>query len=321
MQSRFIDALGHQLHYLEWGTAGGANTIVMIHGLTRTSHDFVPLANYLHATRGYHCLSFDVIGRGLSTWAPTSEAVTTQYAIPFYIQLFATIFGSLNLSNAYYIGTSMGGIIGFIGLGSGAFTPFISKLVINDIGPYVPMNALRNIGRYTATMPVHSTATEVLEDVRKRMATFGTFTADQFSAFAVPYVRRLENGKFTFHYDERILEGIRKILADLDAPQGAEAVLGVPAEVTEVVQNESDTNSQEKKMREAAEPLWSLFGAIKVPILIFRGVNSELLLPQDAERMVAMHEGRASIRVVPNCGHAPMLVDEADMVAIADFLS
>ena len=338
-QSRFVSALGHQLHYYEWGskaTSPGNKTVVMIHGLTRTGADFIPLANHLHtALGGLHCVSFDVIGRGLSTWARSQADADAQYAVPYYIGLFKEAFAALGLSEDYYIGTSMGGIIGFVGMGGGALAPYFSKVVLNDIGPYVPMEALRNIGRYTSTMPRYDTAGEVLADIRRRMTpSFGPFTDEQFLAFSVPYVRRLEGGAFTFHYDERILDGIRKLLASpSDAAKAGEAVVGAatpsssssaPAEAdAPALSAEEALAAEEVKMRAAAEPLFGLFGSIKVPILLVRGANSELLLPVDAARMVAMEREGAStsLHTVPNCGHAPMLTGDADMAAIADFLS
>lgn len=356
--SRFVNALGHQLHYLEWnglktpseGAAASSpsRTVVMIHGLTRTAHDFVPLANYLSSEEGgsFHCISFDVIGRGLSTWAAAGDqtAVDTQYAVPFYIQLFVAAFTAMGtVRDATIIGTSMGGIIGFVGMGSGALCPFFSRLVMNDIGPYVPMSALRAIGRYTDTMPTYATAEEVLVDLKKRMATFGEFTEDQFLSFAVPYIRRLPvaaGGGFTFHYDERILEGIRKLLAATSsssspssssaAAEGTEALVGVSASVATNASDPSSNDDEETRMRAAAEPLWSLYGSIKVPILLIRGEQSELLLQQDAERMVAMKRtaatdnsaevNGATLHLVPNCGHAPMLTRAEDMVTIRNFL-
>ena len=66
-QGRFVEALGHRLHYTERaGPTPDAPTIVLLHGASGTQADvMLPLGDLL-AARGYHVLAFDRPGHGWS---------------------------------------------------------------------------------------------------------------------------------------------------------------------------------------------------------------------------------------------------------------
>jgi pimeloyl-ACP methyl ester carboxylesterase len=63
--------------------------------------------------------------------------------------------------------------------------------------------------------------------------------------------------------------------------------------------------------------MWSLWERISVPRLVIRGESSDLLLPDTLDRMRA---SGAKTFVVPRTGHAPALMDPAQIAAIRNFL-
>ena len=64
------------------------------------------------------------------------------------------------------MGTSLGGLIGMVMAGfSGSI---VRKLVINDIGPFVPSAGLHRIAQYIGSMP---SAFESLDEVEKYLRT------------------------------------------------------------------------------------------------------------------------------------------------------
>jgi pimeloyl-ACP methyl ester carboxylesterase len=66
--------------------------------------------------------------------------------------------------------------------------------------------------------------------------------------------------------------------------------------------------------------LWKYWTAIKLPMLVIRGVDSDLLTADLAEKM----ERRslfAKIHEVEGCGHAPPLMSADQIKLIADFLA
>jgi pimeloyl-ACP methyl ester carboxylesterase len=64
-----------------------------------------------------------------------------------------------------WVGTSMGGVIGML-LAAEANTP-IRRLVINDIGPFIPLIALKRIGAYVGQNPAFDSVDEVEEYMRE----------------------------------------------------------------------------------------------------------------------------------------------------------
>jgi pimeloyl-ACP methyl ester carboxylesterase len=67
------------------------------------------------------------------------------------------------------VGTSMGGIIGML-LAAEANPP-IRRLVINDIGPFMPLIALKRIGAYVGQNP----AFDSVDEVEKTIASVALF--------------------------------------------------------------------------------------------------------------------------------------------------
>ena len=320
MTSNFIDVLGHQLHYLEWTSeavtsgAAAALTVVMVHGLTRTANDFVHIGEYLtqQPNSSVRAISFDVIGRGLSSWAAASkspaDATKEDYNIPNYIQLFKAALPKVGItgeegSKCAWVGTSMGGLIGFVGYGSGELRPYIHTMVLNDIGPHVPRSSLKGIYEYTLHTPKGDTYPQFEDALRASMTAFGDIPQPLFRNMTKAFARRdAQTGAFTVHYDERILDAIRSMFQD--EPAESDAALGT-------------ANS------EGAEAvLWALLGNVDVPMLVFNGESSKVLLKETADRMMHQPQQKCERRLVTvaNCGHAPMLFEPEHLETLSAFL-
>jgi pimeloyl-ACP methyl ester carboxylesterase len=54
-------------------------------------------------------------------------------------------------------------------------------------------------------------------------------------------------------------------------------------------------------------------------VLVIRGGQSDLLLAETADEMVRRKPGTAVV-TFPECGHAPALMDEAQIAVIRDWL-
>jgi pimeloyl-ACP methyl ester carboxylesterase len=168
-----------------------------------------------------------------------------------------------------------------MGIAAAAQTP-VTKLVLNDVGPFIPAAALKRIRDYMAmgAPPVFETAAQLVSFLRLVHAPFGDLTEAQWQQIGMPCARTLPDGTVTLHYDPRIAEPIA-----------------------------------------AAEPkdanLWPISGAITQPILAIRGVDSDLLLPDTLAQMAQMG---AQTYVVEGAGHAPALMDDASIERIRQFL-
>jgi pimeloyl-ACP methyl ester carboxylesterase len=65
--------------------------------------------------------------------------------------------------------------------------------------------------------------------------------------------------------------------------------------------------------------MWPLFDAIKAPILVIRGAESETLLASTVAKMVSR---RSDIRAteIPGVGHTPWLSEPQALAALRKFL-
>jgi pimeloyl-ACP methyl ester carboxylesterase len=65
--------------------------------------------------------------------------------------------------------------------------------------------------------------------------------------------------------------------------------------------------------------LWPLWAAITCPALVLRGADSDLLTAETAREMVARKPGTA-LAEFAGVGHAPMLMDSAQIAAVREWL-
>jgi pimeloyl-ACP methyl ester carboxylesterase len=261
----------YRLAFAEFGNPA-ADAVVCVHGLTRNGRDFDPLAERL-ADR-YHVICPDLPGRGHSEWLPEGAL----YQPPSYVAALSHLLAWINKPVAW-IGTSLGGICGMM-IAAGTNTP-ITRLVLNDIGSFIPAAALARIRDYVGNGPTTFPDIKALEaHLRRIHAPFGALSDAQWAHLARHSARAVLGGEFALHYDPAIIEPIRSA-----TPQDADLSM-----------------------------VWS---AIKVPVLAIRGAESDLLLPSTLETMA---RSGARTLVVEGAGHAPALMDAPTIAAIAAFL-
>ncbi|MDF2765969.1 MAG: putative carboxylesterase [Rhodospirillales bacterium] len=265
---------GIELGYADWGAPAAGRVAVCVHGLTRNARDFDPLAEAL-AGRGYRVIAVDVVGRGRSSWLPDPKG----YVVPQYIAHLSRFLALMGLRGVDWIGTSMGGIIG-MGLAAGDETP-IGRLVLNDIGPFVPREALVNIQTYLGLDLGFSSLEEVEQHLRMVHSGFGRLEDHQWRHLAEHGSRRDERG-WRLHYDP----AIRIPYADLTG---------------------EDID------------LWPIWDRIACPTLVLRGAESTLLTEATAQEM--QHRGpKATLVTIPEAGHAPALMAAEQIQTILRWL-
>ena len=136
---------GLRLHARVYGEAvPGRWPVVCLPGLTRNARDFHRLALYLAREAGTprQVVAFDYRGRGASQY----DDAIANYAVPVEAGDILTGLAALGITEAAFIGTSRGGLIVHV---LGAMQPSILKaIVLNDIGPVIEAEGLRNIRDY-----------------------------------------------------------------------------------------------------------------------------------------------------------------------------
>lgn len=264
----------HRVAYTEWGDPQAARTIVCCHGLTRNGRDFDALAAAL--SRDARVICPDIVGRGASDWLRDP----LHYGYPQYCADMNALIARLGVETLDWVGTSMGGLIGMT-LAAQPKTP-IRRLVINDVGPFVPKAALLRIADYVGLDNRFSSLAAIETHLRKVLAPFGPLTDAQWQHLVAFGHRRRDDGTFGLAYDPAIAQNVKAAVQDWD--------------------------------------LWPLWDRITSPVLVLRGAESDLLLPQTAAEMT-QRGPKATLVTWPGMGHAPALMDAEQIGCIREWLT
>lgn len=281
MQEHTVQCLSpgglHHMHYTEWGARDNPSIVICVHGLSRNCRDFDTLAEVLETD--FRVVCPDIVGRGKSAWL----ADKTGYTNAQYAADITTLIARLTADGPreiFWVGTSMGGIIGII-LAALPQTP-IRRLVLNDVGGVVPKVALERIVMYLGKDPRFATFKELELCVRTISAPFGQLTDAQWEHLTRHNGKRHPDGTWGFNYDPGIALPFRGV------------------EIKDVA-------------------LWQYYDAIACPTLLLRGADSDLLL-QDTAQAMTRRGPRARLTEFAGVGHAPMLMTPDQMRAVRDFL-
>jgi len=144
----------------------------------------------------------------------------------------------------------MGGLIGMM-LAAQPNSP-VRRLVMNDIGPFVPAAALQRLGSYVGKDP-HFADLDGLETyLRQTHAGFGTIDDAGWRHLAQHGHRRLPDGKLGLVYDPAIGRAFAGTIRDVD--------------------------------------LSSIWQRVSCPVLVLRGAESDLLLAETSRAMASKAE-------------------------------
>lgn len=268
--------IAHRLAYTEWGDPAGESLVVCAHGLSRSGRDFDRLACVLADDRRVICPDYP--GRGASDRLDDPAL----YHNGTYTEDSLELLAALEFRQLDWIGTSMGGLIG-MAIAAHPQTP-IRRLVVNDVGPFVPHEALAQIARYLGEHPRFATTDDAKDYFRTVYAGFGPLTDADVEHMVRHQVVAAPGGDgYVLHYDPEVVDRfVEAVSGDVD--------------------------------------LWEMWTAIEVPILILRGEHSPLLDLQTARRMM---ERRAPTRFVEiaGCAHAPSLMTPDQIAIVVDWLN
>jgi pimeloyl-ACP methyl ester carboxylesterase len=283
-ESLFVTAQdGLRLHVRRYGTPAARRLpIVCLPGLTRNGADFheLGLAFGRDAAEPRLVFTVDSRGRGRSGHDPDPG----NYSFPVELADVLGVLTALDIGRAIVLGTSRGGILAML---LGAARPgALAGVILNDIGPVIDTKGLVRIKGYVGKMPTPRSFSDGAEMLRRLGdAQFTAMTPEQWLAQARRTWTQTDKG-LVLDYDPKIATTLEGVDAERPAP-----------------------------------PLWGAFDSLaRVPLMVVRGANSDILSPATVD---AMRARRLDIDVVevPDQGHAPLLV-EADVIArIAAFVT
>ena len=201
------------------------------------------------------------------------------YVLPQYIADCVTLIARLDVERLSWVGTSMGGLMGMM-LAALPGNP-IDRLVLNDIGPVLEKTGRERIADYVGDDPEFDTREAAVASMRERMASFGPHDDEQFELLVRHYLVP-RGSRWGFHYDPAI---------------------AVPFKGNQF------------------EPpdLWPAYDAIRVPTLVTRGAESDLLSAATAAAMTRRGPKAREV-VFEKVGHAPTFIADEQIDAVERFL-
>ncbi|HEY5799547.1 MAG TPA: alpha/beta hydrolase, partial [Burkholderiaceae bacterium] len=265
------------------GEADNPRVLLCVHGVTRVSDDFDALAREM--APHFRVICPDVVGRGRSGKLLNPML----YGVPQYVSdmvtLIARVTDKQERASVSWVGTSMGGLIG-MGLSALPDSP-VAKLVLNDIGPSLNLDALLRIGDYIGEDVRFASFEEAVAYIRAISAPFGPHSDEQWKKLANDVLRQDDGGQWKRHYDLNLAAPFKAITADT------------------------------VKRDEAL--LWGAYDAIRCPTLLIRGELSDLVSRETAQAMT-QRGPKAQLAEIAGVGHAPTLMQPDQIAIVKQFL-
>jgi pimeloyl-ACP methyl ester carboxylesterase len=263
---------GLRLHYRDYPGSADRPPLLCLPGLTRNSRDFAALAE--RYSPQFRVLALEFRGRADSDHDPQPM----RYNPLTYAGDVIELLGQLEIPQAIFIGTSLGGLVTMT---VAATAPQrIAASILNDIGPELTNAGIDRIRSYVGKDVRFKSWEEAADRIANNV---GRVPASYGQADWVRMARRVcreEDGEIRFDYDMAIV---------------------VPFEAAPA----------------PTVDMWPLFAALaQKPLLVVRGELSDLLSADAAAKMQAAAP-QAQFAIVPRVGHAPEL-DEPEAVAAID---
>ena len=285
----------HRVAYTDWGDAENPHVVLCVHGLSRNSRDFDYLADVLQKSCRVVCM--DVVGRGESEWLEDKSGYSFSTYLSDAAALVARVttpvreglFRQAATRRLDWVGTSMGGLMGML-LAAKRGSP-IGRLVMNDVGPFVPWNGLIRLKGHLGHPRGFASLRLAAQFLREACKSFGPLTEAQWDHLIQHSVRRHDDGRWHLRFDPAI--GKWSSQRDPELPIGPEFLRGID--------------------------LWTVWKAVNCAVLVLRGAESEVLLAATVEEMRKRKPGTRSVEF-EGVGHAPALFDAAQIDVVRGFL-
>lgn len=252
-----------RMSYTEWGDLD-APALICVGGIANTARRWDYLADALAAD--FRVICFDWPGRGMSAWMPTQG----DYNLETNVEALRQLIIHLDCGKASFIGSSLGGSVA---MALAARHPeMVDRLVLNDIGPYMPAERRRRRAQAVARHYVFRRPADLFRRMGASAKNDGPVTEDELLHNTFFQTKWSDgHGGRIYRHDPRALQAYAE-----------EAV-----------------NAIEQ---------WDDWGKLDKPVLVIHGMVSDALLPETVDQMV--EKPGVSAMHVPDTGHTPALSDE-----------
>ena len=255
-------------------TACGGMPLIAIGGLTNVVQRFDFLA--LDTMPQIRVIGLDLGGRGQSGWM----AEISDYHLDTYVEQLKQLIDHLELNTVSLLGSSLGGstVITF----AARYPERVQKIVLNDSGPFIPVERRSRRSRAVGRHYVFHTPSEMFRRIGASAKNVGP-TPDYIllhSAHHKTIWSANENGRI-YRHDLRAMLAYR-----------AEAV-----------------NSLD---------IWKEWNGVKCPVLLLHGIESDATSAETIDHM--REHDDFSVVHIHDTGHTPSLGDDELIVIIRDWL-
>ncbi len=274
-----------------------------IHGRRFQAHHATPEGS-LAQRRPLVCLpgltrngrDFDVLALALSAGPDARDVYTLDYrgrglsdhdpdwrnyTVPSEMNDVVDFLIARDLAEAAILGTSRGGLITMVM--AAAHPGFVGPVILNDIGPVLERKGLTRIASYVGRTPLPRDWPEAARLVRDMSIKSFSAVPDEDWELIARQLFNERNGRPAPGYDPELA----RAFSVLDGPM---------------------------------PELWPQFEALgRVPVMVIRGANSDILSAATVEAMRRRHRDLTELTIAGQ-GHAPWLRDAPSIAEISNFL-
>ncbi|MFZ3321748.1 MAG: alpha/beta hydrolase [Usitatibacter sp.] len=270
---RFRKPYPVKIAYSDWGDPQ-APIVVCVGGVANTAMRF----NYLAADLESHfrVVCMDWVGRGRSGWMADQR----DYSLSTYVEQLRQLISHLGGEPVILLGSSLGGSAA-IELAA-THPKLVSKLILNDIGPFIPKARRKRRSATLARHYVFREPSDLLRKIGASQKNDGPVSDDiHFNVTFHQTKWSDEEGGRVYRHDVRALQAYRE-----DAQESLDQ--------------------------------WRLWKRVRCPVLLVHGMMSDALLPPTIKRMKQNHS--VTVMHVPDTGHTPVLSDRNQNFFIHEWL-
>ncbi len=261
---------------------GHGHPVVLLHGGGQTRHAWNETARRISAS-GMRAVTVDLRGHGDSQWVETGR-----YGFAHFAEDASTVFrqvGDMFRARPSAVGASLGGLSAM--LAEVRFGPMLDSLVLVDVTPRMDPQGVEKIVGFMSERMEEGFAS--LEEASDAIASYLPHRKRPTSLAGLRKNLRLgKDGRYRWHWDPKLFMGTTNLGSD---------------------------------GRETSEQLMAALPQLHLPVLLVRGMQSELVHEEYAREFVALAPS-ASYVDVSGAGHM-VAGDRNDVFsqAVLDFLA
>lgn len=256
--------------------------ILALHGITHNAKFFEFFA--IEAVKKGFCIyAPDLPGRGESSYFQKSR----NYNYENYVSVLKVLLDNLNLYNPVILASSMGGLLSMMFLRTHYYN--FSKLILNDIGYYIPGEIINKVGYYFKPKPKPYSKNEIIDKISKEFSQSNLDEIGLKFLFQI-YTKHVGGDEYIFNYDSKLCDAFWR--------------------------GEKQKNLPDMNYIELWQALCEVYKDKE--IYIMRGENSKFFQKETFDEMIKSPLVKDKY-VAENVGHLPLMLKKPEIEKVLNF--